>query len=114
MIRIEKTIDISAISGAFHREWIPFSNDAAWELQVIGEGITGTADGVIQLQQSSNAYDWNNQASGSSYTIAAAAFTHAFEKASYSSRYFGVKVTKENMTGGTLTLRWTIHKSDRK
>lgn len=99
---VTRTVDVSAL-GAEERVNIPFSETAEWSLQINFTSITGTTDGVLQLQQSNDGTNWNDMAlTPSSYTISAANGTTAFEKATFTGKYLAIKITKNNMTGGTL------------
>lgn len=97
-----RTVNIASL-GVDDRINIPFSETAEWSLQVNWTSITGTKDGVIQLQQSNDGTNWNDMAlSPSSYTLASANGTTAFEKEKFTGLYFAIKITKNSMTGGMI------------
>lgn len=99
---ITETVNIASL-GAVARVNIPFSETASWGLQINWTSIAGTADGDCQLQGSNDGTNWNNLAiSPSNIAIDSANGTTGFEKSTFAWKYLAIKITKNNMIGGTL------------
>lgn len=69
-------------------------------------GATGTLDGSVELLQSNDGSNFDE--TGTTFAVNSANGSNSLESVDFSGRYAGVKITKNNLTAGLLTLTLVV------
>jgi hypothetical protein len=103
-----KEIDMATIGAT---EEVNIFDEFSWaaqlvSCQVISEGLTGTLDGTVDLQQSNDGESYDQL--GIQTSLTSASESNTLQKADFSGKYLGVLVTKGQITGGTVKLVFIV------
>jgi len=74
--------------------------------QAIWSGLTGTLDGVVELQQSNDGEVYDSM--GVSTILSSAAASDTLEASDFSGKFLGLKFTKGSLTAGILRLIFIV------
>ena len=86
------------------------SDNVVWGLQINSVALTGTLDGTVDLLQTNDGVNFNALAGFVTHTLASANASLSFENDFFSHSRFQIKLTKNNLTGGTVTFIFVYKK----
>lgn len=103
-----KDIDVASIGAT---ESVNIFDEFSWaaqliSCQVVAEGLTGTLDGTVDLQQSNDGENYDTL--GVQATTSSANGSETLSKADFSGKYLGALITKNGLTGGTIKLVFIV------
>lgn len=103
-----KEVDISEIGAT---ESINVSDEFSWgaqlvSCQVVSEGLTGTLNGTVDLQQSNDGVNYDLL--GIQTNLSVANGSNTLQKSDFSGKYLGVLITKSSLSGGKIKLIFIV------
>jgi hypothetical protein len=103
-----KEIDVATMGAT---EEVNICDEFSWaaqlvSCQVVSEGLTGTLDGAVDLQQSNDGKNYDLL--GIQTSLTSADESNTLQKADWSGKYLGALITKNGLTGGTLKLYFIV------
>ena len=105
---IQLSIDVSIITTDTILQIPSYFTKSPYGLQSISESLTGTLDGEIEILYSQDGSNWD-AIDNSSFPIVlnATPYTFTVVDAYFPITYFGIRITKNNLTGGLITFNIT-------